>query len=68
MPKMKTHKATVKRTKVTGGGKIMRRPAGGAHLRAKMSSKNKRRVAVPMRLADVDQKRIAKLINSGGQL
>jgi ribosomal protein L35 len=34
MPKMKTHKATVKRTKVTGSGKIMRRPAGGAHLRS----------------------------------
>ncbi|HES58120.1 MAG TPA: 50S ribosomal protein L35, partial [Firmicutes bacterium] len=46
MPKMKTHKATAKRTKVTGSGKIMRRRAGGAHLRAKMSSKAKRKVAV----------------------
>ena len=33
-----------------------------------MSSKAKRRVAVLKRLADVDQKRIAKLIRAGGQL
>lgn len=68
MPKMKTHKATAKRTKVTGGGKIMRKRAGSAHLRAKMSSKAKRKVAVPARLANADQKRIAKLIRPGGEL
>lgn len=68
MPKMKTHKATAKRTKVTGGGKIMRKRAGAAHLRAKMSSKAKRKVAVPKRLANADEKRIAKLIGPGGEL
>jgi len=68
MPKMKTHKATAKRTKVTGGGKIMRKRAGSAHLRAKMSSKAKRKVAVPKRLASADEKRIAKLIGPGGKL
>jgi ribosomal protein L35 len=46
----------------------MRKRAGSAHLRAKMSSKAKRKVAVPVRLANVDKKRIAKLIRAGGEL
>ncbi|PIX30295.1 50S ribosomal protein L35, partial [Candidatus Berkelbacteria bacterium CG_4_8_14_3_um_filter_42_13] len=29
MPKLKTHKASVKRFKITGSGKILRLPAAG---------------------------------------
>ena len=39
MPKMKTHKATSKRFKYTGSGKLMRTKIGKSHLRRK---KNKR--------------------------
>jgi len=68
MPKMKTHKATAKRTWVTGAGKIMRKPAGAGHLKSKMSSKKKRRVRVPLPLARADIKRVAKLIGPRGEL
>lgn len=33
MPKMKTHKATARRFKVTGTGKLMRPKVGKSHLR-----------------------------------
>ncbi len=39
MPKLKTHKATSKRFKYTGSGKLMRTKIGKSHLRRK---KNKR--------------------------
>jgi large subunit ribosomal protein L35 len=39
MPKIKTHKATAKRFKYTGTGKLMRTKIGKSHLRRK---KNKR--------------------------
>lgn len=39
MPKMKTHKATAKRFKYTGSGKLMRTKIGKSHLRRK---KNRR--------------------------
>lgn len=42
MPKMKTHKATAKRFKVTGTGKLMRTKIGKSHLRRKKSGRVKR--------------------------
>jgi large subunit ribosomal protein L35 len=44
MPKMKTHKGTAKRIKVTSTGKLTRRRAFGAHLLAKKSNGRKRRI------------------------
>ncbi len=38
MPKLKTHKATAKRFRLTKGGKVMRMKAGRTHLRRKKSS------------------------------
>ena len=35
MPKLKTHKATSKRFKVTGSGKVMRTRQGKSHFRRK---------------------------------
>jgi len=40
MPKQKTHKGVKKRIKITAGGKIKCKRAGGGHL---MSSKNAKR-------------------------
>lgn len=42
MPKMKTHKGTAKRIKITPTGKVMRRRAFGGHFLAKKSRRRKR--------------------------
>ena len=42
MPKIKTHKATAKRFKYTGSGKLMRTKVGKSHLRRKKSKRVKR--------------------------
>lgn len=42
MPKLKTHKGTAKRVKITKTGKILRRRAFGNHLLAKKSKSRKR--------------------------
>jgi large subunit ribosomal protein L35 len=41
MPKIKTHKATAKRFKYTGSGKLMRTKIGKSHLRRKKSKRVK---------------------------
>ncbi|KAJ4902881.1 Ribosomal protein L35 [Raphanus sativus] len=43
--KMKTHKASVKRFRVTGRGKIVRRRSGKQHLLAKKNNKRKLRLS-----------------------
>ena len=68
MPKMKTHKATAKRLKVTGSGKIMHKRPGAAHLLAKKSSKRKRRFKVLVEIKSTEFKRFSKLIRPGGEL
>lgn len=40
--KLKTHKATAKRFRVTGGGKIVRTKGGKSHLRRRSSKRVKR--------------------------
>lgn len=42
MPKLKTHKSTAKRMKITTTGKVMRRRAFGGHMLAKKSQRRKR--------------------------
>ncbi len=42
MPKLKTHKATAKRFKITVRGKVMRTHVGKSHLRRRKSKRNKR--------------------------
>jgi large subunit ribosomal protein L35 len=44
MPKMKTHKGTAKRIKVTSTGKLTRRRAFGAHLLASKGKGRKRNI------------------------
>ncbi len=41
MPKIKTHKCTQKRFKITGTGKIMRTKIGKSHLRRRKSKRVK---------------------------
>lgn len=44
MPKLKTHKGTAKRIKITPTGKTMRRRAFGTHILAKKSRRRKRAI------------------------
>ncbi len=44
MPKLKTHKGTAKRIKLTSTGKLTRRRAFGNHLLAKKSKSRKRAI------------------------
>ena len=62
MPKMKTHSGTVKRFKLTGTGKVMRRRANRNHKFEHKSSRVTRRLegAVPVAAADVRE--IKKLL------
>eukprot|EP00262_Sarcandra_glabra_P010181 TRINITY_DN25130_c0_g1_i1.p1 TRINITY_DN25130_c0_g1~~TRINITY_DN25130_c0_g1_i1.p1 ORF type:complete len:166 (+),score=25.48 TRINITY_DN25130_c0_g1_i1:56-553(+) len=54
--KMKTHKASAKRFRVTGTGKILRRRAGKQHLLAKKNTKRKLRLSKmhPVSRSDYD--------------
>ncbi len=42
MPKLKTHKSTAKRFKITATGKVMRTKVGKSHLRRRKDKRNKR--------------------------
>lgn len=42
MPKMKTHKSTARRFKVSAGGKLMRTQIGKSHLRRKKPKRTRR--------------------------
>lgn len=42
MPKLKTHKATAKRFKITATGKVMHTKVGKSHLRRRKAKRNKR--------------------------
>jgi large subunit ribosomal protein L35 len=44
MPKMKTHKGTKKRFRLSANGKAMHRQAGTSHLASRMSQKRKRKL------------------------
>ncbi len=47
MPKLKTHKGTAKRIKMTSTGKLIRRRAFGGHMLAKKSKSRKRAINKP---------------------
>ena len=44
MPKIKTHKGTAKRIKITSSGKLVRERAFGNHILAKKSKSRKRNI------------------------
>lgn len=61
MPKIKTHKATKKRFRYTGGKKIMRRKAGQDHFNARESSVIKKRKRRDVSVHKTSHKTIKKL-------
>ena len=62
MPKMKTHKVTAKRFKVTGSGKLRRLRQGRSHLRRKKSKRVLRAMDKELPVNPVDRKRVRRLL------
>ncbi len=56
--KLKTHKSTAKRFKVTGTGKVMRTKGGKSHLRRRKSSRTKRQLDRMLPVSKADVRRI----------
>jgi large subunit ribosomal protein L35 len=62
MPKMKTHKATAKRFKITRRGKVRRRKQGSGHNRRKKTRRAKREMRQGLEVESVDIPRIERLL------
>jgi large subunit ribosomal protein L35 len=62
MPKMKTNRATAKRVRRTGTGKLRRRRAFKSHILTKKSTKRKRRLRQGALVSKADSKRLARLL------
>lgn len=62
MPKLKTHKGTAKRIKVTGSGKLMRERAFGNHILAKKSKSRKRVIKSAANVAGKNSKNIKRAL------
>jgi large subunit ribosomal protein L35 len=62
MPKMKTHRATAKRLRLTGTGKVVRRRAFRKHILEKKSSKRKRRLHPSVVVSKADARRARRLL------
>ena len=56
MPKMKTHRGTAKRVRVTGSGKLMRAKAYKSHILTKKSQKRKRNFRHETEVSPADTK------------
>ena len=63
MPKQKTHKATLKRVKVTAKGKVLVHPTGARHMMSGTSAKSKRHMRRARPLKAADRKRAARSLN-----
>lgn len=62
MPKVKTHKGSAKRFRVTKTGKVLSQQMGRRHNLETKSPSRKRRLRKPAEIADGDSRRIKKLI------
>lgn len=62
MPKMKTHKGTSKRVKVTGSGKLRREKTNKRHLLEHKSSKRTRSLSGTTDIAKNDVARVKRLL------
>lgn len=62
MPKLKTHKGTAKRIKITSTGKLLRERASGGHLLAKKSKGRKRAINTPATITGKMAKNIKRAL------
>jgi large subunit ribosomal protein L35 len=61
MPKIRTHKGTQKRFRVTAGGKVMRRHAQMSHMLEKKSQKRKRLYGMQHPVAPQDVREVKRV-------
>ena len=66
MPKTKTRRAATKRFKVTGNGRILRRPTMRAHKLEKKSSKRKRHFGLDVEATPADTSALKKMLGRKG--
>ncbi len=59
--KLKTHKATAKRFRVTGSGKVVRTKGGKSHLRRRTSKRTKAKFTTMLPVTSTEAKRISRL-------
>lgn len=62
MPKMKTHKGTKKRFRLTAKGKVKHRSAGTSHLAVRMSQKRKRNLRGTSVLGEPEATRVREAL------
>ena len=62
MPKMKTHRGTAKRFRVTGSGKIMRAKAYKSHILNKKSTKRKRNLRKAVEVDATNAKMMKRIL------
>jgi large subunit ribosomal protein L35 len=65
MPKVKTRSSVRKKFKVTGSGKVLRRPAMRSHNLEKKSSKRKRGFRKDREVTGADRGRVKKMLGMG---
>ena len=64
MPKIKTHKGTAKRIKITSTGKLTRRRAFGNHMLAKKSKSRKRAINVTATVTGAAAKNVKRALGA----
>lgn len=64
MPKLKTHRGTAKRVRITGTGKLMRRRAFGGHFLARKSESRKRVIGTPASIKGKIEKNLKRAIGA----
>jgi large subunit ribosomal protein L35 len=62
MPKMKSHRGSAKRFKVTAKGRVKRGSAFTSHILTKKSPKRKRNLRGTTMLAKADEKRVKRML------
>jgi len=62
MPKMKTHKSSAKRFKVSSSGKILRSKAYKSHILTKKTAKRKRNLRKRTTVSSVEVKKVKVLL------
>lgn len=63
MPKLKSHKSSLRRFKVSATGKVLAHPTGARHMMSGKSSKKRRHMRRARPLVGMDRVRTLKVLN-----
>lgn len=65
MPKLKTHKGTAKRVRLTASGKAKRGHSHARHILTKKTAKRKRNLDIDTLVSEADEVRITRMLPYG---